>query len=298
MPATPFGVTATREGPPTTVNSLAATSMDLLKLETVTLWAALIGYSLSTIVAIFALVLRKWPERTLLALLAMSWGLHTASTGTRWARLEHLPVGNIFEMLSANIWGLMLAVLVGYWLLPRIRPFVAVVLPIVVLLLAWILLIPTRDSLLPPTYDTVWLYVHIAFIKLFLGSAFVALGIAGVILLRAAHLGGRFARMPADAVLDETANRCMSLALIFDTLGITAGAIWAQDAWGRYWSWDKLETWSLLTWLTIGATLHIRASFKTRPLTNSLLIVGVWLAAFFTFFGIPFVSTALHKGQI
>jgi hypothetical protein len=44
--------------------------------------------------------------------------------------------------------------------------------------------------------------------------------------------------------------------------------------------------------------LHVRASFRTRPLTNALLIVVTWLIAFFTFFGIPFVSTVLHKGMV
>ena len=77
-----------------------------------------------------------------------------------------------------------------------------------------------------------------------------------------------------------------------------AGAIWGQDAWGRYWSWDKLEVWSLITWLSIGLTLHVRQPFRTTPKTNALLIVATWLIAFFTFFGIPFVSTALHKGMI
>jgi ABC-type transport system involved in cytochrome c biogenesis permease subunit len=88
------------------------------------------------------------------------------------------------------------------------------------------------------------------------------------------------------------------LALIFDTLGVVAGSIWAQDAWGQYWSWDKLEVWSLVTWLTISLTLHVRKPFKTTPQTNALLVIATWLIAFFTFFGIPFVSATLHKGAI
>jgi ABC-type transport system involved in cytochrome c biogenesis permease subunit len=90
----------------------------------------------------------------------------------------------------------------------------------------------------------------------------------------------------------------MALALIFDSLGITAGAIWAQDAWGRYWSWDPLETWALITWLSVALTMHVRASFKTKPEQNAVLIIATFVVAFFTFFGIPFVSTSMHKGQI
>jgi ABC-type transport system involved in cytochrome c biogenesis permease subunit len=273
--------------------------MQLLELESLSLWLALIGYSLICAIAIFGVVLRKNPERSLLALMALGVAMHTAAIGARWIRLGHVPVNNNFELLSGNVWGLMVAVALGYWLLPRVRAFAAVVMPVVIMLMAWMLLLAKDESSLPPTYDTVWLYIHIGFIKLFLGSAFVALGIAGIVLLRAANLGReRFARLPDDKSLDGTAYRCMALALIFDTLGVVAGAIWAQDAWGHYWSWDKLEVWSLVTWLAIALTLHVRTPFRTTPNTNSLLIIATWLIAFFTFFGIPFVTTALHKGMI
>ncbi|WP_407279494.1 cytochrome c biogenesis protein CcsA [Aromatoleum evansii] len=273
--------------------------MDLLQLELLSLWTALVGYSVVCVLALVGLVFRRRPERTTMALIWLSVLAHTLSIGARWVRLDHLPVGNAFEMLSANIWGLMLAVAIGYWRLPRLRAFAAILMPVVIMVMAWMLLIDRQDSLLPPTYRTVWLFIHIAFIKLFLGCAFIALGIAGIVLLRAADIGrSRFASLPDDKLLDARAYRFMALALIFDTLGIVAGAIWAQDAWGRYWSWDPLEIWSLLTWLSIGLTLHVRASFHTRPATNSLLIAGTFVVAFFTFFGIPFVSTALHKGAI
>jgi ABC-type transport system involved in cytochrome c biogenesis permease subunit len=273
--------------------------MNVMQIELISFWSALVGYSIATAVACWAFVFRKKPERTLLALILLSCTLHTIAIAARWERLGYLPVNNTFEMLSANIWGLMVAVLIGYWLLPRVRSFVIVTLPFVMMLMAWMLLIRPQDSTLPPTYDTVWLFIHIAFIKLFLGCAFIALGLGIIVLLRRAGIGtARFASLPPDTSLDKTAYRCMALALIFDTLGIVAGAIWAQDAWGRFWSWDSLEIWSLLTWLSIGLTLHMRASFRTGPAVNAGMVLATWCVAFFTFFGIPFVSTALHKGMI
>lgn len=273
--------------------------MDLLKLELLSLWTALVGYSLIAATAIIAVIFRRRPERALLAMMALSVALHTVAIVARWIRLDHVPVTNTFELLSGNVWGLMLGVAIGYWLLPRVRAFAAIVMPIIIMLMAWMLLKGKVDSSLPSTYNTVWLYVHIGFLKLFMGAAFVALGIAGIVLLRALNIGREtFARLPADEALDGTAYRCMALALIFDTLGVVAGAIWAEDAWGRYWSWDTLEVWSLVTWLSIGLMLHVRASFRTGPVVNALLIVVTWLIAFFTFFGIPFVSTALHKGMV
>jgi ABC-type transport system involved in cytochrome c biogenesis permease subunit len=273
--------------------------VDLLNVELISLWVALGGYSIACVLALIGLVFGKRPERTMLALIGLSVALHTVSIGARWARLGHLPVGNGYEMLSANVWGLMVAVLIGYWLLARVRAFAAIVLPVVILLMAWMLLIPAHESTLPPSYDTVWLYIHIAFIKLFLGCAFIALGMAGIVMLRAGGVGRQqLAGLPDDQRLDYLAYRYMTLALIFDTMGVAAGAIWALDAWGRYWSWDPLEVWSLVTWLSIGLTLHLRSSFRTPPLVNAMMILGTFVVAFFTFFGIPFVSTALHKGMI
>ena len=271
----------------------------LLNLECIALWLSLTGYSVACVMALIGVAFRKRPERTMLALLGFSVLLHTVSIGARWLRLGHLPVGNGFEMLSANVWGLMVAVLIGYWLMPRVRAFAAIVLPVVIMLMAWMLLIPAHESSLPPSYDTVWLFIHIGFIKLFLGAAFIALGMGGIVLLRRANIGrDRFAGLPEDHRLDDLAYRYMALALMFDTLGIVAGAIWALDAWGRYWSWDPLEVWSLLTWLAIGLTLHLRSSFRTGPVVNAVMMAGTFVIAFFTFFGIPFVSTALHKGMV
>lgn len=273
--------------------------MNLLQTELISFWISIVGYTLATVVALYALIFRKRPERIVFGLMLVAWLLHTIAIGARWTRLGHMPVGNTFEMLSGHVWGLTAAVVFAYWRLPRLRAFAALALPVLMIVMAWMLLIPTAESSLPPTYDTVWLYIHIGLLKVFLGSSFVALAIGGIVLLRAAGLGKeRFSGLPADRALDQTAYRCMALALIFDTLGLVAGAIWAQDAWGHYWSWNALEIWSLVTWLSIGLTLHLRASFRTRPVINAAMIVVTWCIAFFTFFGIPFVSTALHKGMV
>ena len=268
-------------------------------MELLALWAALLLYTVAATISIFSVVFRKRPERTILTLCAVGVGMHSLALILRWVRLGHAPFNNMFEMLSWNVWGMMLALTIVYWRIASIRPIAAVIMPIVILVMGWMLLIPKDDSLPPVTYDTVWLYIHIAFIKVFLGGVLIAVGLAGVILLRRSRAGMRwFERLPNDASLDELAYRCMLFGLIFDTLGILAGAIWAQDAWGRYWSWDPLEVWSFMTWLTLGLAIHARINLKLRPTTGAILVMGVFVVAFLTFFGVPFVSTALHKGAV
>lgn len=268
-------------------------------MELLALWAALTIYAIVGTTAIFSTVLRKRPERVVLGLMWAGVALHTYSLAARWIRIGYPPFNNIFEMLSWNVWGMMLALAIAYWRLPVVRPIAAVVMPIVILVMGWMMMIPIRDTLQPVTYKTVWLFIHIAFIKVFLGATLVAVGLAGVILARQRQFGQRwFERLPPSINLDELAYRCMLLALIFDTLGILAGAIWAQDAWGRYWSWDPLETWSFLTWLFLGLAIHLRINLKLAPHSGAVLVIAVFVLAFFTFFGIPFVSTQLHKGAI
>jgi ABC-type transport system involved in cytochrome c biogenesis permease subunit len=90
----------------------------------------------------------------------------------------------------------------------------------------------------------------------------------------------------------------MAIGFIFESLMLVAGAIWAQDAWGRYWAWDPLETWSFLTWLVLGIGLHARVTFKLSPRTGAILVISVFVIAFLTFFGMPFISTTPHKGAV
>ena len=79
---------------------------------------------------------------------------------------------------------------------------------------------------------------------------------------------------------------------------LIAGAIWAQDAWGRYWAWDPLETWSFITWLLLALALHVRVTFKPTPVRTAWMVMVVFVMAFLTFFGVPFISESTHKGAV
>ncbi len=267
--------------------------------EILLLWVAVCTYVLSGVIAIFALVLGKRPDRTVLGFLVVALLLHGASILMRWERLDHGPYLTMFEILSSNVWSLLFIYSIAYMRYKAIRPAAAIVLPIMFIMMGWMLLSDTNAGHLPPTYDTTWLVIHILFGKVFLGSVLIAVGMAGVILLRHFDIGTRrLARLPADDRLDDLAYRFMALGVIFDTLMLIAGAIWAQDAWGRYWDWDPLETWSFLTWLFMVFSLHMRVTYKTSPLRGAVMIMVVFVLAFLTFFGVPFVTTAPHQGAV
>jgi ABC-type transport system involved in cytochrome c biogenesis permease subunit len=226
-------------------------------------------------------------------LAALAWGI-----AARWARIGHGPFISLYEVLASSLWSLGLAYAIAGWRVPVVRRAAPVVLPMLLVLAGWLAVANPADTHLPPTYETAVLWFHVLSGKVFLGCALVATGIAVLMLLRAGPVGRRIAGLPSDRALDALAWRLMLVALVFESLMLVAGAVWAQDAWGRYWAWDPLEVWSLVTWLSLSAGVHARLTWRVTPRAGAWMIVGVFVLAFLTFFGVPFVSTAPHKGAL
>lgn len=271
------------------------------------LWAGLAAYALATYAAYRHIAVgasagaavNRTYERQVVMWVMVGVALLTAALTTRWLRLGHGPFVNLFELLISQLFSLGVVFAIAYWRIPLIRSSAVVALSLVWILGVWVLTLEPSDAPYPPTYYNPWLWAHVGFGKVFLGVCLVATGLAGVILLRGTRRGAVwFKSMPPDEVVDNYAWRFMLLALIFHSLMLIAGAVWAQDAWGRYWSWDALETSSFLTWLAMAAGIHARLTYKLPIRAGAMGIVVVFIIAFMTYFGTPFYSEAAHKGVI
>ena len=268
-------------------------------MEATALGVAVAGYGIAGAAALAGAALHRRFDAGVAAPLALGLAAHTLSLALRWDRVGHGPFISMFEVLSSNVWSLTLLFLAAFLRVKRVRPAAAVALPVIFVLMAWMLATHPDDGHLPATYRTLWLYAHVGFGKVFLGALLVATAVSGLLLLgraQAAGPGGGGAR--DDGAMERLALRFLVLAFLFESLMLVTGAIWAQDAWGRYWAWDPLETWSFLTWIAIAILLHARVTFRVPPRGTAAMIVAVFALAFLTFFGMPFVSTALHKGAI
>ena len=139
--------------------------------EGLALWAGLLCYvaggTLSIIDCVFD---RRWHNRVAVILLMGSM-LHALAIGLRWERVGHGPFITMFEILSSNIWSLAAIFLIFYRRIPAVRPASVVVMPILFMMMGWLLVSNPAEGHFPPTYRTAWLIVHVAFGKLFLGSA-------------------------------------------------------------------------------------------------------------------------------
>jgi ABC-type transport system involved in cytochrome c biogenesis permease subunit len=263
------------------------------------LWGGLACYVAAGVIDFHSRSRQRESTRAVLALLAAGVLCFAGLIAERWLRLGYGPFLTLFEVIVSNLFSIGLVFTLVYWRHKQARSATPVALSILLLLGIWALASSDHGSRLPATYYNPWLWLHVGSGKLFLAICVVATGLAGHLLMR-----GRLVSRPLEeggtsaADLDRSAWQFLALAFIFHSLMLITGAIWAQDAWGRYWAWDPLETWAFATWLTMALLLHARVTFKVPPSVGWWMIVLVFVLAFLTFFGVPFLSYAPHKGAV
>jgi len=203
----------------------------------------------------------------------------------------HGPFANMYEFSVAFAWGILGAY---YWFErsyhQRILGLLA--LPIALAMMIYAATIPaTIEPLVPALQNNLLLTVHVAVAIVAYGS--FSIGFVAAILFLIQPAGGRWG-LPRPAVLDEIGYKAVVVGFPFLAATLVLGAIWADVAWGSYWSWDPKETASLVTWLIYATYLHARV---IRGWTGSraaiLLLIG-FAATLFTYFGNYFFG-GLHS---
>jgi cytochrome c-type biogenesis protein CcsB len=214
----------------------------------------------------------------------------------------HAPLSNLYESLVFAAWAIILVYLI---LEVRIKQRVLGVFPALFafLAMAYASFSPQMDSKIQPLVPALksnWLIAHV--VACFLGYAAFAVscGIGVLYLLRKAqtdnpHPKGIFALLPAPRQLDEFNYQMIVFGFLWLSLGIITGSIWANSAWGTYWSWDPKETWSLITWLVYAALLHARSMQGWRGSRVAWLSIAGFGCVLFTYFGVNFLLSGLHS---
>jgi len=241
---------------------------------------------------------RRFPVAVLQALFLGSL-LVGAAIAERWAQVGHGPFLDLYEILLSSLFSLGFLYALAYWIFPSVRAGAVFFLAVLVILATWAVQVPRDPGPLPATYETAWLWAHVVAGKLFLVACLVAASLAAVGVLPSAwrtDLYRRHSLQPEGA--EALVWRWTLGAFLFHSAMLIAGAVWAQDAWGRYWAWDPLETWAFSTWLVMVAALHAKLFYRVPRRVGYLFVVAVFVLAFMTFFGLPFVSTAPHQGAV
>jgi len=247
---------------------------------------------------------------TAVALAAVGAAAHTTAVITRGLAVHRAPWGNMYEFLTALT---CVAALFFLFAMIRYRAWtlgVFVMGAVVVTLGLAETLVYTAPGDLVPALQSYWLDIHVTAMTLATGIFFVS-AVLGFVYLwvdrytrrvaagRAAPGNGIVRRLPAIEQLDRLTYRTIVFGFPVWTFGVIAGAIWADQAWGRYWGWDPVETWAFITWVLYAAFLHARATAGWRgrrahyvqllgfaSLIFNILVVQVFLAGMHSYAGV------------
>ncbi|MFK5647609.1 c-type cytochrome biogenesis protein CcsB [Ornithinimicrobium sp. LYQ121] len=197
-----------------------------------------------------------------------------AGTVLRSMSVARAPLGNMYEF--ALVTAAFALVVYSVWSLRQDRLWLGafVVLPVVVILGAARLWWYTEASQLMPALDNIWLVIHvtIATLSIALFTIGAALAVAYLLRDRAERKGGArgwLAALPTAQTLERLTYGIHVFAFPLWTFALVSGAIWAEQAWGRYWGWDPKEVWTFVIWVVYAAYLHARATsgWTTRRAT-------------------------------
>jgi cytochrome c-type biogenesis protein CcsB len=260
---------------------------------------ALTFYFAATIVSVVELFKStKITSRIMVSLAVIGFVIHTVSIIYRYISAGHIPITNAHEATSFFSWCIVLIFFILEFRY-RILLLSSFIMPVVFILMLSSSMLPREIRPLSPMLQSYWLGIHTVFA--FLGNAAFALafGIGFMYIVqehyvKSKHLGGLFDRLPSLQKLDEINYRLITLGFPLLTLAIITGALWAEKALGRYWSWDPREVLALITWFIYAIILHGRLTAGWRGRKAALLSIIGFLTIIIAFFGIKLIGKGYH----
>ncbi len=240
----------------------------------------------------------------------------------RWSISGHFPISNLYESLYFLTWGITM----GQLLLEReykspIIPSVAI--PIELLTVAFACFVLPDElklsSNLVPALRSSWLIMHVSVVMLsyaalIIGSLLSAsvlfinknkplqirsssTGVGGFKMFNNYSLNDVFdpVEFSHSEELDTLSYRSILIGFVLLTLGLISGAVWANEAWGTWWSWDPKETWAFISWLFYAAYLHMRISKGWQGRRPAILATTGFIVVLVCYLGVNFLGIGLHS---
>jgi len=254
--------------------------------------------------------------------------------GSRWLENGYFPLSNLYESLMFFIWGIT-AITIVIERNVAISLIGAVTSPLSLFVVAFATLsLPEgmqKAAPLVPALKSNWLMMHVSIMMLsystlitgsLLSILFLVLTLGKNVSLQGNSMGSvqseeSSTRNMSMAVLeaslsnqqdninskslslletlDNLSYRIIGLGFPLLTTGIVAGAVWANEAWGAYWSWDPKETWALITWFVFAAYLHARITKSWQGKRPALLASVGFVVVWICYLGVNFLGKGLHS---
>jgi cytochrome c-type biogenesis protein CcsB len=232
--------------------------------------------------------------------------LHIIGIVSRGISEHRVPWGNMYEFVAAIT---CMAVIVLVLVSVRYHAYyigLFVLVPVVLALALAVTVIYTPAGALVPALQSYWIAIHVTSMIVATGLYIVGIVVTVMYLMvdryqrRTAsglpsRIVGIIEYLPGAKVLDQLSYRTILFAFPVWTFGIIAGAIWADQAWGRYWGWDPKETWSFITWVVYAGFLHARATAGWRGRRAAYIQVAGFCCLMFNLVGVNLWITGLHS---
>jgi len=218
-----------------------------------------------------------------------------------WA--GRVPWGNMYEFSITAALGV-LGVYLGMSIRRDLRWLgLFVVIPTLLWLGLAITVLYTEAAQLVPALKSYWLVIHVSAAIICFGAFTFAAATAGLALVRgraerragSTEVMGWLSRVPDHERLERLTNTVIAFAFPLWTFAVVAGAIWAENAWGRYWGWDPKETRAFITWVIFAAYLHARSTAGWRGSRASWIVLAGWVSFLINYFGVNIFVNSLHS---
>ena len=186
---------------------------------------------------------------------------------------QRAPWGNMYEFAVSSV----TAVIVTFLLVSIKKNIqwlgIFITVPAIILLGLAVIVLYTESGPLVPALKSTWLWIHVSSAIISYGAFSLNFGLSIIYLLKTKN---KLKSLPSLKRIDEFSYKVVLFAFPIWTFSVISGAVWAENAWGRYWGWDPKETWAFITWVAYAAYLHARLTvgWKGRKAAWLCLIAG------------------------
>jgi len=259
-------------------------------------WVAVVVYVIATVANTYGLIFGKQRfEKAAYRLVLAGFIVHGIALVYRWVTSGHGPYIDKHEILSTHAWTTLTLFLISCRFFQRIKPISIIIFPAVFLMIAIGLFCDPAVKKLPPTLNSIWLVLHVTFYKISVGTLIIALAFSIFYILKSRKQGLWLAKLPEIQVMDLLAFRFAGFSFTFWAIAMLSGSIWAYESWGRFWGWDPVETWSLITWVLFGIYLHLRRFFGWQGEKAAYFYIFCFLVSMLALYATPIMDSSIHS---
>ena len=223
--------------------------------------------------------------------------------GFRWIKFGYFPLSNLYESLLFLNWTL-LSILIFIESKSKTKIIGAIIIPITLFIIIFATLILPKEmqiaSQLVPSLQSNWLMMHVSMMMMSYSILLMGSLISILFLIINKNNLSEFGKTNTSKNnllknLDNWSYRTIGFGFPCLTIGIISGAVWANEAWGSYWSWDPKETWALITWIVFASYIHARLTKGWVGEKASFLGAIGFFVIWVCYLGTNFLGQGLHS---